>query len=428
MTFTGAATVSAANAGTNVSVIDGNTIEFDCDWNGNKWLSFSGITGPLAVSIVKTDLLSSHASGVLIDPVYISGIPSGGCLRFMDWMETNNSSVVATDDYPTTAHQTWTRAPWAAITEICNRTDSDAWCNIPHQANDVFVEDFCEYFRDNLDGKLRLELSNEIWNTGVFTQGAYFRDQAQSVWGVANGFSNGYYLAYAGKRFVECVNIAKTVFSAQPSRLIAVLGAQAANAAVATTIADALAWQTFEPGSYVPPHILADEIGIAPYINWAGDITAKGNTIAAALAVSSANGVQAIKDMIPASLAQSKEWIAAHVPICADRQCRMVSYEYNTHYDLQATSSSSLYSGGSPVAGALDIFIEAAYSSEMATAQNDLRSHWKAQSGSLAAFFVLESRASRFGTWGARTHAGHDSTIYSSLLAWHTANPRWWSQ
>lgn len=428
-TWSGAATVTLTG-GTNITVINSNTIEFDCDWNGNKWLAFTPSAFPISVSIVRTDLLSAYAAGDVLDPSFLAFLPTGGCYRFMDWMVTNNSPVVNFSEYPTTAHQTWSRVPIDVMVDLCNTKNADPWFCMPHAATDAFVSSFADQVLAGLDSarKPRVELSNEIWNTGVFTQGAYFKAQAESVWGVANGYTNSAWLDYSAKRFCQIMALWSASWGASQSRLIGVLGGQAATTSVATSVLTAPLWRTYEPSEYVYPATIADEISIAPYINWVGSATTQGNTIKTALDVSQAAGVQAVKDMIPASLAQSKTWVDNHVAVAAERGCRLTMYEYNNHYDLNACSGSNLYSGGSPVAGALDTFVEATYSQEMADAQDELRTYWKSKAGSLAAFFVDVSRFSRFGTWGAATHINHDSAIWNALKAWRAANPRWWSQ
>lgn len=57
-------------------------------------------------------------------------------------------------------------------------------------------EDLATYFRDNMTGKVRFELSNEIWNF-QFVQAGYFAAQATAQWGLSGGTT---WLSAAGKR------------------------------------------------------------------------------------------------------------------------------------------------------------------------------------------------------------------------------------
>lgn len=429
LTFTGSATVTGTGI-TNLTQIDANTYEFDCDWSGNKWLTFTPTAFPIKVSIVKTTDLVAHSAGGIFRQEFLDSVPAGGCFRFMDWMGTNNSGVANLADYPVASSQRWNRVPLSAIVNLCNAKSADPWINIPHQASDALVTDWATYLRDNLNSSLRIrvELSNEIWNTGTFTQGSYFKAQAEAVWGVADGYGGGgYWLDYAGKRFAQIMAIFNSVLAGQTNRLIGVLAGQAASAGLAVRMLDAPHWQVAEPGSYVRPSSLAKEWSIAPYIGWSSP-TSQGNTIKAALDVSYADGVQAIKDQFVTGLNLSKGYINSHIGAASSRGLRLTAYEYNNHFDLNAAASSALYSGGNPVAGAFDAFFEATYSQEMADAQDELRAYFKSQNGSLMCFFVDANAASRFGTWGARTHFAHNSAIWNDLVAWHTANPRWWAR
>ncbi|MGL4351070.1 MAG: hypothetical protein ACRCT2_10985, partial [Plesiomonas shigelloides] len=72
LTFTGSATLDMSAAGTGVTMIDANTYEFDCDWNGNKWILFTPTAYPIKVTLVKTDLLTNHAAGEIFDPAYLA--------------------------------------------------------------------------------------------------------------------------------------------------------------------------------------------------------------------------------------------------------------------------------------------------------------------------------------------------------------------
>lgn len=432
VSWEGKATVTGGG-GSGRTDLTANSFEFDCNWIGNKWFVFTPTDLadlPRNVKIIDVNLLTNHANGEYIDPRYLATLPNGGCIRFMDWMGTNNSPVVSSADYPTVSSQKWNRAPFEVMVALCNAKSADMWICIPHAANDAFVSDKLTYIKNNLSStlKVRVELSNEIWNTGTFTHPQYFKGLAESVWGVVDGYAGAAWLHYAGKRFVQIMQISTAVFAEQAGRLIGVIGGQAANTAVTNALLGASSWQTFEPASYVRPSTLAEEIAIAPYINWTGSKVGHGNAIKAALDVSQQSAIEYVLGMIPASLVQSKTWVDSYVQICLDNSCRLTMYEYNQHYSLIEMNGSALVSGGEPVVGALDAMMAACYSQEMADAQSELRAYFKANAGTLMCFFSDVGRASKFGTWGAQTHNGQNSPIWNTLKAWHTANPRWWSQ
>ncbi len=424
LTFTGSATITGFGI-TDLTMIDANTYEFDCDWNGNKYLLFTPTAYPIKVTLVKTTDIAAHSAGGIFRQEFLDGLPSGGCFRFMDWMLTNNSTIVNWSDYPVPTSQRWNRIPFDVMIALCEAKSATPWFHIPHQATDAFITAAADYVRDNFAGKARWELSNELWNF-QFGQAGYFQALATSQWGVSGGTT---WLSSAGKRFAQMMQLINTSFTGQTSRVIGVLAGQAGGSGIGSAMLDAPQWLTSEPGSYVAPHTLAKEWAIGPYINWAGGgATTQGNAIKTQLDISHAAAVAYFKTMFTASLVQSKAWIDSHTALAADRNLRLTVYEYNNHYDLNACASSTLYSAGVPVAGALDVFIEATYSQEMADALDELRAYFKAQNGTLMSFYVDMGSASRFGTWGAKTHLGHDSAIWNDLLSWHTANTRWWAQ
>lgn len=108
----------------------------------------------------------------LFQPRFLANLAPYRLIRFMDWMETNSSSVVAFSDYPTTSSAFWHRVPPQVLAALGNRLGSDIWINIPHRANNAFIDAFATILRDEFrsDRRIYIEYSNENWN-GIFSQG-----------------------------------------------------------------------------------------------------------------------------------------------------------------------------------------------------------------------------------------------------------------
>lgn len=425
-----ASAVDFTNAGTNVTQINSTTWEFDCPWTGNRWITVTPATFPIRASLVKTTDLTAHAAGQTFRQEVLDNYPSNLNLRFMGVMGTNSSDMVNWSDWPQMDNQTWKRFPFELMRQLVVAKNATTWICIPHAATDDFVTQLATYARDNFPGPVRFELSNEIWNTALFSQGAYFKGLAESVWGVPDGYTNpsGAWYAYAGKRFVQCMNIIYSVFAGQTSRVVGVIAGQANNLTVALQQLDAPIWRTYEPGSWVAPHTRATELSIAPYINYSGNATTTGNALKAQLDISNTAAVNYILNtMVPAGLAQAKTWIDDHAAVAANRGLRLTMYEYNQHFELSRMNASTLYSGGNPVPGALEAMVEACYSQQMADAQDELRTYFKDKGGSLMSFFVDATPANQFGQWGAKTHLGQNSPIWNDLVSWHGANGRWYN-
>jgi hypothetical protein len=421
----GAATLTSNTGCTNVTQINSTTWEFDCDWVANKALTFTPSAFPLSVSIVDVNLLANHAAGEIFDPLFLSTLPTGGAWRNMDWMGTNSSPIVEWADYPTAASQNWFRIPVSVMVALCNAKSLNPWFNMPHQASTDFVTQFATYVLANLNSglKVRVEVSNEAWNF-IFGQATYFSNLANSEWPSETGEKR---MAQVGKRFVRDIQIWNTVWAGQTDRVIGVLGTQAGNTSITVQLLDATAWLNADPTNYIAPYTLAKELAIADYVGWS-NATTQGNTIKAALDISHAAAVASIKAQFATGLALSKGYIDTNVPLAANRGLRLVSYEYNNHFDLGATSASGLYSAGEPVAGALAAFVEATTSQEMADALIELLDYWKANGGSTKTFFVHLGRFAKSGTWGGISHLGHTNLVWEQVKAWYAANTRWWAQ
>ena len=98
-------------------------------------------------------------------------------IRFMDWLRTNDSPVKTWNERTLTSHYTQTKnsgVAWEYIIELCNTAQKDAWINIPHQANDDYIQQLATLLKEKLNPNLKiyLEYSNEVWN-GQFAQHAY---------------------------------------------------------------------------------------------------------------------------------------------------------------------------------------------------------------------------------------------------------------
>lgn len=432
----GAATVDFSDVGPspNVTQIDANTWEFNATFGLNS-LIFTPSAYPLRFSMVRASDLTKHAAGQIYRDEFLDFLPSGGCFRFMDWMSTNNSLIEEWAQYTQSTSMRFRPVPFSAMVQLCALKNADGWFNIPPRASDAFVTQMATYLRDNfpVSKRIRIELGNEIWNTGTFSHALYYKALAEAPapagFGVADGYSGGAWMHAYGKRFAQCMQIFNSVFAGQTHRVIGVIGGQVGSTFLADAACNASLWLASDPANYVQPATLAKEFSVAPYINWTGSKTTHGNNIKAAL---DSGGVTAatdyIKALIAPGLADAKVFVQNDIATAVKYNLRLTYYEYNEHFDTAATSGSTLYSGGNPVAGAVDAFRAAAISSEMLDAIEELRNWSRTNNVSLMTFFNSTGRWTQFGQWGAKTHLGDENPKWGQLTAWHAANPRWWAQ
>lgn len=59
-------------------------------------------------------------------------------------------------------------APIEDMIDIANRIGANAWFNIPHAADDDYIQKYAELVKKNLrpDLKVYVEYSNEVWHQG----------------------------------------------------------------------------------------------------------------------------------------------------------------------------------------------------------------------------------------------------------------------
>jgi hypothetical protein len=197
------------------------------------------------------------------NPLFLQRLGSYRALRFMEWMQTNNSTERNWSDRPTTSDYTWTLrgVPLEVLIQLANATGMAPWFNIPAQATDSYVQQFADTVNQLLSPSLHfyVEYSNENWN-GTFSQTAWIQAQ-----GLEAGYSTDptlagfYFNAARSSRIFAIFGSAL----ATPSRMIRVMSGEADNSFLADQM---LGFQNAFAN--------ADALAIAPYFNC--DDTANG--------------------------------------------------------------------------------------------------------------------------------------------------------
>ncbi|NOY80883.1 MAG: hypothetical protein GXP31_07735 [Kiritimatiellaeota bacterium] len=193
-------------------------------------------------------------------PLFLQRWKGMACLRFMDWMKTNGSSLEHWGDRPKPDDATYSLGgvPLEVMLDLCNRLGTDAWFCMPHKADDEFVRRFAAVVRDGLRPGLRayIEYSNEVWNNR-FPQTRYARQKAVELkLGPPERPWEGGGKYYA-KRSVEMFTIWEQVFGGL-DRLVRVLAWQAGN----------VWWMENIVCTYQDAYKHADAIAIAPYFHF----------------------------------------------------------------------------------------------------------------------------------------------------------------
>ena len=204
-----------------------------------------------------------YASDQIFNPEFIEKIEPFDTIRFMDWMETNNSqqgewSARATPDNSLFFGGV---ASIEEMVELANLTQINPWFNMPHQATDEYVTNFANYVKENLDPELQVyvEYSNEVW--GGLAQGWWVEQQGKAEFGDSQEGGFAKRMDWFSKRTTEITQIWDEVYQEEKERVIGVMGVQAANLWTGRRSLD-YSW-TDNPLSHEEYGI--DAIGIGPY-------------------------------------------------------------------------------------------------------------------------------------------------------------------
>ena len=214
----------------------------------------------------------SHA----FNPLYVNKIAPFQVLRFMPWMQTVYQQEVSwnTRAKPTSAHYTATKGvPIETMVDLANKTHSSAWFNIPHKADNAYIQNFANLVKAKLhpSRKVYIELSNEVWN-GLYTATHYAHAQARLLWPRAypkmNPGTRKLLMAinWYGKRSTEMCDIWKRSFGNQKNRVICVLSTYASSQRFGRELLDCPLWKKGECGRK------ADAFAVGPYF---GDYMAR---------------------------------------------------------------------------------------------------------------------------------------------------------
>ncbi len=351
------------------------------------------------------------------------------CLRFMDWLVTNNSINLKWSDrkkisyYTQTSPETeeigfnpadipeWKRKMGSGIAiELCiklaNLTKTDAWLCVPHLADDDYIRNMAQMVREQLDPSLKvyLEYSNEIWNWQFFQTQWMIRSQlagdlviaggGQIPWegrqkpqkfraGVAEDIGGDNHPERIGALFRRCFKIWEDVFSdADRKRLVRVCAVQAH---WPDTGRRTLEWvmkhggcDVFSPAGYFGPN---EEI----YARW----EAKGAKLTAD---------DVIKDMRQAVQVEKKV-LTENVAIAKAAGVGLAIYEGGQHIQPQGQAEK-------PYNDALGAVQKHPAMYDLYRQNFDL--YVEANCQMFCAFSSVGGQGSRYGSWGHAEYYGQD--------------------
>jgi len=395
------------------------------------------------VTILRKDRVAAHAAGEIFNPDWLALIDGFEVLRFMDWMETNDSTLAHWADRPEPGDLSYrlNGVPVEVMIRLAHETGAEPWFNMPHLADDDFVRRFAEMVRDGLDPDLRawVEFSNEVWNWG-FDQAHWADEQAQAYW----RRDPSWIQFYAG-RATEVVDIWTEVYGDEAdARLMRVIATQTGWLGLEQEILNATKWVRKARGRTAPGKHF-DAYAITGYFgshlgrgDWADPVRQWiADSRAAAQAEADANGLTGASR---AAHVEAHKFDAAVTRMAAHLEGAdgpadgvhdvpsLIGTGFPYHAEIAAEWGLELvaYEGGTHVVASWEehddeelnaFLIHFNYTEEMGALYTQVFDGWKAvDAGVFVAFLDVES-PSKYGSWGHLRHLGDSNPRWDALVA-----------
>ena len=402
---------------------------------GEVLFTFEPGPGPVVVTINKTDRAGTgdyvrnisivherHAaaldSGAIFNPDWTRHIGHFGTLRFMDWMDTNDSRQSEWQDRPKPGDYTYARhgVPVEVMVRLANQMGANPWFNMPHLATDEYIRRFALYVRDTLDPSLRTyaEFSNEVWNW-QFQQAVWAEDEAKIRWGVEHGWMQFYGLATA-----EMAAIWKDAYGAEAAqRLVTVISTQTGWIGLERDTLTAPLWVAENPDVHSAPADMVEAYAISGYFGHVLGTTDRADLL---------------RDMLTKGQDQAVELAAqelrngAHSGEARDTLDDLVNstFPYHARVAREFGLDLIMYEGGSHVTGIhemiddqqiSDFFVTLNYTPQMGALYRDLLQGWADAGGSLFNVYADVVAPGKWGSWGALRHLDDQNPRWDAILS-----------
>ena len=381
------------------------------------------------IRIVHEDHLQAYDEGQLFNPLWLSRIDGVAVIRFMDWMNTNNSTIRSRGDLPETGDfsYAWRGVPLPVMIELANRLNADPWFTLPHLADDDLVRHVATTVFDGLDPDLRahVEYSNEVWNF-IFDQARWAQEQAEQRWGETEG---GWMQVY-GLRAAEIMRMWSDVYgAAAQDRLRRVVSVHTGWPELEQNI---LYGDRAEEALGIAPAELFDAYAVTGYFGYElGDPKTLDDLLdAAEKQAETAGRAEGL------SRVALREYIKQHrftgVAEQAETLVRAGSlieltedlWPYHASAAREAGLDLIMYEGGTHAAANWDanqderlvsFLKEFNYSGQMGDLYNTLLEKWAGISDDPFNAFVDVAPPSQWGSWGALRHLNDDNPRWRAL-------------
>ncbi len=351
------------------------------------------------IRVIKAENLGLYTKGETFNPSFLNKIKNFSVLRFMDWMQTNDSKQKewTSRPVPTTFSYAAKGVPVEVMLTLANKLNANPWFNMPHTATDEYMTKFAQLVKNKLNSKLKVyvEFSNEVWNW-QFPQTNYALQQGQARWGRDKKDA---YMQWYGMRTAQMCDIWKKTFASQNHRVVCVMGTQTAWKGLENAALDCKYWVA-EGNKPCYQHGI-DAYAIAAYFG--ADLGAPENSQAVESWLNDADGgfAKAIEQLkkgklLPKStnsLADNYKNFTYHATVAQKRGLQLIAYEGGQHIvGREGVENNEKLT---------NFFIKLNRHPTMYDLYTQLLNDWKKAGGKLFIHFVDIGKPSKWGSWGA---------------------------
>ncbi|MEQ6248525.1 hypothetical protein ABMC89_06515 [Sulfitobacter sp. HNIBRBA3233] len=392
------------------------------------------------ISVVREDRLALWQGGAVFNPDWLRRMEGFDALRFMDWMDTNDSTQSAWGDRPRREDASWAvkGVPLEVMLDLVAQLEADPWFNIPHLADDGYVRAFARMVAEELPPSRRayVEYSNEVWNF-QFAQARWAQEQAEARWQQAETGTQFYAL-----RAAEIAEMFSDAFAGQRDRLVNVISTQTGWLGLEETILEA---PLVVAEGRARPALSFDAYAVTGYFGGVLGLEARRDemhgwldeSLARATRRADAQGLtgQARADAITATRHDYASTLAAQELSNGsvsgqniDTVDDLVSRVWPYHAAVAAREGLELimYEGGTHVVGIgpqvddarlTEFFHHFNYSPEMGALYAALLTGWREVGGRLFNAYADVYAPTKWGSWGTLRHLDDANPRWDALVA-----------
>lgn len=348
-----------------------------------------------------------HHERILFNPDYLNFMKDFKVIRFMNMSGITRNDLSHWANRPNMAQASWggkegvRGVPLEVMVELANQLNADAWFNLPHKADNTFVQNYARYVKDHLKPNLKayVEYTNEAWN-GIFTQAHYMKKQGLAMKLDRDKDQAGY--KYYSKRSVEVFKIWERVFN-DPNRLVRVMGGFTTNKRLTSTLLD-----------FQDAYKHTDALAIAPYF-YIGQKRVKQ--------IRDVNVVfrELSSPKNPYSIPSILKIVKEQAELTKQYNVDLIAYEGGQH--LVAYKTHTVREGPNPA------LIRANKDRRMQKLYYEFLTGWRKAGGKTFVAFSAPRIYTWIGSWGIKEHINQPASQapkYQALLAFNKNQPCWW--